>query len=83
MSLLLTDEEILASMGTNSVDCLDCGMSLEAFHKSNKAQLKKLVEWLRDNGVEDVLDDGTDSWYFGIPQECWQALLEEVSDALE
>lgn len=73
MGILLTDREILASMGTNSVDCLDCGMSIGKFKKANKAQLKKVVIELKKRVV----------WVQGNPvisfaDADWQVLLKEV-----
>ena len=43
-----------------------------------KVQLKKCVEYLVGAGREEVLEDGTDNWYFGIPEDKWQALLKEI-----
>lgn len=62
MSILLTRKEILASMGTNSVDCLACGMSIESFEISNKAQLKKIMKFI--GGV--------------FSEKKWETLLKEI-----
>ncbi|GAI69680.1 unnamed protein product [marine sediment metagenome] len=74
--ILLNDEEVLASMGASSVHCYDCGMNLSYFHTSNKAQLKKVVEWLE--GEEFNLSPENLSGSRLIPFFALEALKKEA-----
>ena len=42
-----------------------------------KAGIKEVVEWIKENAREDILEDGTDNFYLGISPKEWQEQLKE------
>jgi len=75
--ILLTEEEIKVALDSQF------GTDRERFGFVAKAQLKKVVEWLKDYnfGETKIADDAVNSApYFILPPREWQALLDEVKE---
>jgi len=72
--MLLTDEEIWAELGIllEERHLRVCRSGFNAFKKGNKAQLKKVVEWLKDTSMD------AHTTVFQVSTKKWQALLEEI-----
>ncbi len=81
MPILLSDEEIQEVQRACGWYCNDNEFfgfkkPLEAIAQ---AQLKKVVEWLKDNGIETEVDTlPLDKGDFILPLDKWQSLKEEA-----
>ncbi len=74
--ILLTDEETLEISGASTeLESFDWGEFLTAMKLGNKAQLKKVVEWLDRNSV-DIIHNGIGSRV--MPSRVWESLKEEA-----
>jgi len=77
----ITDVDILEALGTNSVNCLDCGMSLNKIRIATQAQLKSCEKECREykKAQDQILKDTVKEAKRLVAQE----LVDEIEGEME